>query len=65
MTKFPSARENISTEVYGILASGEEIFVLKFIDHVFTLVPSDRVAPNSFHWYNTNTWSVAQTTKLP
>ena len=29
---------------------------------VFTLVPSDTVAPNSFHWYNTNTWSVAQTT---
>ena len=27
----------------------------------FTLVPSDTVAPNSFHWYNTNTWSVAQT----
>ena len=29
-----------------------------------SLVPSDTVAPNSFHWYNTNIWSVAQTTKL-
>ena len=26
------------------------------------LVPSDTVAPNSFHWYNTSTWYVAQTT---
>ena len=31
------------------------------VRHVFTLVPSDTVAPNSFHWHNTNTWSVAQT----
>ena len=59
-SKLPSAWENICTQVYGILAFGEEIFVLKFTDHVLTLVPSDTVAPSSFQWY-TNIWSVAQT----
>ena len=48
---FPSAREKICTEVYGILIFGEEFFVLKFTDHVFTMVPGDTVAPCIPPWF--------------
>ena len=48
---FPSAREKICTEVYGILTFGEEFFVLKFTDHVYTMVPGDTVAPCTPPWF--------------
>ena len=37
---------------------------VRFAPHVFTLVPSDTVAPRSLQWYYTNIWSVAQTSAV-